>query len=43
MKVTTDKIEDLFPSVYITLVSILLGFAVEDMVTQLRETAPIDA
>ena len=43
MKATKDKIEDLFPSVYITLFSILLGFAIEDMVTQLRETAPIDA
>lgn len=43
MKATKEKIEDLFPSVYITLFSILLGFAVEDVVTQLRENAPIDA
>ena len=36
------KIEKLFPSVYITLVSILLGFAVEDVISRLRELAQID-
>ena len=32
VEVTKDEIEKLFPSVYITLVSILFGFAVEDVV-----------
>jgi hypothetical protein len=36
------KIEKLFPSVYITLISILLGFAIEDVITRLRELAPLD-
>ena len=42
MKATQEKIEDLFPSVYITLISILFGFAVEDVITRLRELAPLD-
>ena len=42
MQTNKEKIERLFPSVYITLISILLGFAVEDVVTLLREIAPID-
>jgi hypothetical protein len=41
MKTNKDLMEKLFPSVYITLISILLGFAVEDVVTQLRALAPI--
>jgi len=42
MKSNKEKIEKLFPTVYITLISILFGFAVEDVVTRLRELAPID-
>lgn len=42
MEVTKNEIEKLFPSVYITLVSILLGFAVEDVVTRLRELATLE-
>ena len=37
-----NEIEKLFPSVYITLVSILLGFAVEDVVTRLGELAILE-
>ena len=37
MQITKNKIEKLFPSVYITLVSMLLGFAVEDVISQLRQ------
>ena len=39
MEITKNEIEKLFPSVYITLVSVLLGFAVEDVVNRLREIA----
>jgi hypothetical protein len=42
LKTNKEKIERLFPSVYITLISILYGFAIEDVVTRLRELAPID-
>ena len=42
MKTSVEKIEKLFPSVYITLISILLGFAVEDVIGQLREIAQIN-
>ena len=42
MNTNKNKIEKLFPSVYITLISILLGFAVEDVVSRLRELATID-
>jgi hypothetical protein len=42
MKTNKAKIENLFPSVYITLISILLGFAVEDVISRLRELAPLD-
>jgi hypothetical protein len=42
LKTDISKIEKLFPAVYITLISILLGFAVEDVVNQLRELAHID-
>ena len=37
MKKPVRKIEKLFPSVYITLISILLGFAVEDVISRLQE------
>ena len=40
--VNRKRIEKLFPSVYITLISILLGFAVEDLIGSLRELAPLD-
>ena len=43
MEITKNEIEKLFPSVYITLVSILLGFAVEDIVTRLGEFATLEA
>ncbi len=43
MEITKNEIEKLFPSVYITLVSILLGFAVEDVVTRLGELARFEA
>jgi len=43
VEITKNEIEKLFPSVYITLVSILLGFAVEDVVTRLGELATLDA
>lgn len=42
MEITKNEVERLFPSVYITLVSILLGFAVEDVINRLREIAPVD-
>jgi hypothetical protein len=42
LKANKEKIEKLFPSVYITLISILFGFAVEDVISRLREIAPID-
>lgn len=42
MKANKEKIEKLFPSVYITLISILFGFAVEDVINKLRELAPFD-
>ena len=42
MKTNKEKIEKLFPSVYITLISILFGFAVEDVISRLRELAPFD-
>ena len=42
MKTNREKIEKLFPSVYITLISILFGFAVEDVISRLRELAPLD-
>jgi len=42
LKTSVEKIEKLFPSVYITLISILLGFAVEDVIGQLREIAQIN-
>jgi len=42
LKSNKEKIEKLFPSVYITLISILLGFAVEDVISRLRELAPFD-
>jgi len=41
VEITKSAIEKLFPSVYITLVSILLGFAVEDVVTRLLEQATL--
>jgi len=43
VEITKNEIEKLFPSVYITLVSILLGFAVEDVVTRLGELATVEA
>jgi hypothetical protein len=43
VEITKNEIEKLFPSVYITLVSILLGFAVEDIVTRLGEFATLEA
>jgi hypothetical protein len=36
MKTSTAKIETQFPSVYITLISVVLGFAIEDLITSLR-------
>jgi hypothetical protein len=42
LKTNRDKIEKLFPSVYITLISILLGFAIEDVITRARELVPLD-
>jgi hypothetical protein len=42
LKTNKGKIEKLFPSVYITLISILFGFAVEDVISRLRELAPLD-
>lgn len=42
MKTDISKIEKLFPTVYITLISILLGFAIEDLVSQFRELDQID-
>lgn len=42
MEITKNEVERLFPSIYITLVSILLGFAVEDVINRLREIAPVD-
>ena len=39
MEITKNEIEKLFPSVYITLVSVHLGLAVEDVVNRLRESA----
>ena len=42
MEITKNEIEKLFPSVYITLVSVLLGFAVEDVVNRLREIAQLE-
>jgi len=42
LKTNKEKIEKLFPSVYITLISILFGFAVEDVISRLRELAPLD-
>jgi hypothetical protein len=42
LKTDISKIEKLFPTVYITLISILLGFAIEDVVNQLRGLAQID-
>lgn len=42
MEITKNEIERLFPSVYVTLMSMLLGFAVEDVITQLRELNSID-
>jgi hypothetical protein len=42
MEITKNDAERLFPSVYITLVSVLLGLAVEDVVNRLREIAPVD-
>jgi hypothetical protein len=43
VEITKNEIEKLFPSVYITLVSILLGFAVEDVVTRLGQLATLEA
>jgi len=43
VEITKNEIEKLFPSVYITLVSILLGFAVEDVVTRVSELATLSA
>jgi hypothetical protein len=42
LKTNPKNIERLFPSVYITQISILLGFAIEDVVSRLRELAPLD-
>jgi hypothetical protein len=42
VEITKNEIEKLFPSVYITLISMLLGFAVEDVITQLRALNSID-
>lgn len=42
MEITRNEMEKLFPSVYITLVSVLLGFAVEDVVNRLREIEQLD-
>ena len=42
LKTNRQKIEKLFPSVYITLISILLGFAIEDVISRLRELSPLD-
>jgi len=43
VEITKNEIEKLFPSVYITLVSILLGFAIEDVITRLGELSTVDA
>ena len=42
MEITKNEVERLFPSIYITLVSVVLGFAVEDIVNRLGEIAPVD-
>jgi hypothetical protein len=43
VEITKNEMEKLFPSVYITLVSILLGFSAEDVVTRLGELATLEA
>lgn len=42
MQSNLNRIERLFPAVYVTLISILLGFAIEDLITRLRELSSID-
>jgi hypothetical protein len=36
------RIERLFPAVYVTLISILLGFAIEDLINRIRELSSIN-
>ena len=42
MQSNLNRIERLFPAVYVTLISILLGFAIEDVISRLRELVSID-